>query len=267
MESARQNIDEYINNQAPHHFAPKAKGVSGWVFVLGVLVVLLVSGGLLVAQFSGSVKTTQSFSSVLESFSKMMSSLAPESRQEIPVNVESDPMPPLLIEQDLDQNSPTETSSTSTWTIVKDGVTVTISTSSGLFKQSSFSVVEPPATPRPPRTPTPVTQPVRQPFQTESKSSCRRFTFTRQDGSQSNKCYTEADYRAISTLWIQVQSARTFYQFHMDGVARYQQEYEKTGNSLWLNAKASSQAGADTEKQKMNELYPRMSQLESKGTN
>lgn len=98
-----------------------------------------------------------------------------------------------------------------------------------------------------------------------SSRPCYRYVVTHLDESTSNLCYTKADYNALVGLGSQLRSAQTFYQFHLDGVTRYQQEYEKTGSSVYLDAKASSQASADSEEQKIDSLVGQMQEIEKRG--
>jgi hypothetical protein len=98
-------------------------------------------------------------------------------------------------------------------------------------------------------------------------TNCRRFVVKHLDGSQSNRCYSDDDYSQLSRLAGQLSSAQTFYQFHLEGVARYQKLYDDSGSSLWLDARASSQAQADQEQSKIGPLQLQMYTIESRGTN
>jgi hypothetical protein len=68
--------------------------------------------------------------------------------------------------------------------------------------------------------------------------------------------------RAESSQYL---SAKTFYQFHLDGVTRYQQEFERTGSSIYLDAKASSQLKADQEKAELDAAIATMQTIETRG--
>lgn len=94
---------------------------------------------------------------------------------------------------------------------------------------------------------------------------CYRYQITHLDGSTSNLCYSQADHNQLISLGYQLASAKAFYQFHLDGVARYQKEYEKTGSSIYLDAKASQQSQADSEKVKIDQITVQMYNLEAKG--
>lgn len=121
----------------------------------------------------------------------------------------------------------------------------------------------PKASPAATKKPTPLITPKPQ---TTTQASCRRFVVKHLDGSQSNRCYTSSDYSELSRLASQLSSAQTFYQFHKEGADRYQKLYESSGSSLWLDAKASSQAQADQEQAKIGPLQLQMYTIESRGT-
>lgn len=114
-----------------------------------------------------------------------------------------------------------------------------------------------PKTPKPQATPKSVivTQP----------KACSRYLITHLDGSTSNLCYSQSDYNQLVNLGYQLSSAKTFYQFHLDGVAQYQAEYDKTKSSIYLDAKASQQQKVDQEKVKIDQITSQMYNLEAKG--
>lgn len=94
---------------------------------------------------------------------------------------------------------------------------------------------------------------------------CNRYTVTHLDGSTSNLCYSKSDYDQLRSLGSKLSSAKTFYEFHLEGVERYQDEYERSGSDIYLDAKASSQASADREKEKINQVTLQMQTIEEKG--
>lgn len=100
---------------------------------------------------------------------------------------------------------------------------------------------------------------------TPTNNPCIRFKVTHPDGSSTNLCYTKSDYNALQKLNTSLLSAKTFYQFHLDGVTRYQELYKQTGSSIYLDAAASSQKQADEEAQKINEAQNAMYNLERLG--
>ncbi len=100
----------------------------------------------------------------------------------------------------------------------------------------------------------------------QKKETCQRFLVSHLDGSSSNRCYSQSDYSQLRSLAQQASAAQTFYQFHLDGVARYQALYEESGSSIWLDAKASSQAKADQEKEKIGALHLQMYTIETRGS-
>ena len=109
----------------------------------------------------------------------------------------------------------------------------------------------PTATPRPANR---ITSPTPPP---QRQAECRRYK---------NKCYSQSDYAQLINLQAQLSASQTFYQFHLDSAARYQQEYEETGSSIYLDAKANSEERARQEKQKMDELSAQMYTIEQRGT-
>jgi len=96
-------------------------------------------------------------------------------------------------------------------------------------------------------------------------TACYRYQITHLDGSTSHLCYTQPDYNQLVNLGYELQSAKTFYQFYLDGVARYQQEYDRTASSIYLDAKAAQQQKADAEKLKIDQITNSMYNLEAKG--
>lgn len=112
--------------------------------------------------------------------------------------------------------------------------------------------------------PTPTTPPQEKPTQTNQTTPSRPcYRFTIPNGSP--KCYSQADYNQLVNLGYELSSAQTFYHFHLDGVARYQAEYDQTGSSIYLDAKASSQAQADQEKAKIDQTLTAMYTVEGRG--
>lgn len=114
-----------------------------------------------------------------------------------------------------------------------------------------------PSTPKPQATPKSVI--------VAPPKECYRYKITRSDGSTTNLCYSQVDYNQLVELGYQLSSTQTFYQFHLDGVARYQAEYDKTKSSIYLDAKASQQSKADQEKLKIDQITVQMYNLEAKG--
>lgn len=135
-------------------------------------------------------------------------------------------------------------------------------------KPSASATVRPSTRPTSSATPTPKPSLAPKPIATPKVSpprECYRYVVTHLDGSTSNRCYLQTDYNQLVDLGYQLSSAKSFYQFFLDGVSRYQQEYEKTGSSIYLDAKASQQAKADSEKVKIDQLNVKMYNLESRG--
>jgi len=97
------------------------------------------------------------------------------------------------------------------------------------------------------------------------QKDCYRYTVTHLDGSTSDLCYSKADYDQLRSLGYQLSSAQTFYQFHLDAVQNYQDQYEITGSDIYLDAKESAQRSADREKEKMNQAIGKMQEIEQRG--
>lgn len=94
---------------------------------------------------------------------------------------------------------------------------------------------------------------------------CNRFKITHLDGSTSNLCYSATDYQELINLSYDLSSSQTFYNFHLKGVENYQKTYERTGSSIYLDAKASSQEQADREKQEIDQIRNQMYNIEKRG--
>lgn len=99
----------------------------------------------------------------------------------------------------------------------------------------------------------------------QTKKECFRALAIHLDGSTSNLCYSKANSTLINSLRSDYYSAKTFYEFHIDGAKDYQQTYERTGSSIYLDAKASQEQQAQNEKQKMNLLVSKMQEIERRG--
>lgn len=109
---------------------------------------------------------------------------------------------------------------------------------------------------------TPTTSPVAPVVQTKP---CNRYVVVHLDGSSSNLCYSEADYNKLVNLGYSLSSAKTFYQFHLDGAQRYQDEKDRTGSDFWLNAKASQEQQAKREQEKIGQITLEMQTIEQRG--
>jgi hypothetical protein len=98
-----------------------------------------------------------------------------------------------------------------------------------------------------------------------TQRACFRFRVTHLDGSISNLCYSLSDYNTLAELGYKYTSAKTFYEFHLDGAGDYQAQYEITGSSIYLDAKKSQERQAESEKQKMNAIVGQMQEIERRG--
>ena len=96
---------------------------------------------------------------------------------------------------------------------------------------------------------------------------CYRYKIPHLDGSSSNLCYSYEDYQTLQQLGYTYSSAKTFYDFHLKGVADYQNQYEKTGSSIYLDAKKSQQDKANEQKNIMDSTLAKMYTLEQRGFN
>ncbi len=94
---------------------------------------------------------------------------------------------------------------------------------------------------------------------------CFKYTVPHLDGSSSTLCYSQSDYNQLVNLGYDYSSAKTFYEFHLDGVQDYQAQYEQTGSNIYLDAKASQQREADQSKQKMDAAIGSMQEIEKRG--
>lgn len=94
---------------------------------------------------------------------------------------------------------------------------------------------------------------------------CFKYTVPHLDGSSSTLCYSQSDYNQLVSLGYNYSSAKTFYEFHLDGVQDYQAQYEQTGSDIYLDAKASQQREADQSKQKMDAAVGSMQEIEKRG--
>lgn len=95
--------------------------------------------------------------------------------------------------------------------------------------------------------------------------SCYLYTVTHLDGSTSRLCYSKSDYNQLVNLGYSLSSAKTFYQFQIDGAQRYQDEYDRTKSSVYLDAKASSEQQAQREKDKIGQITGQMQDIERRG--
>lgn len=140
-----------------------------------------------------------------------------------------------------------------------------------LFPPPNPSFTPPTINPKPSPFPTPSPHPSPKPSQPKSSAkssipkSCTRALVIHHDGSTSNRCYLPSDASQINQARSQYQSAQTFYQFHLDGVIRYEEEYKRTGSSIYLDAKSRAQSSADQEKQKIDQAIAQMQNIEAKG--
>lgn len=99
------------------------------------------------------------------------------------------------------------------------------------------------------------------------RAVCYRYQVTHLDGSSSYLCYNKQDYDQLVNLGYQLSSAKTFYQFHLDGAQQYQDEYERTGSDIYLQAKESSLKSAQREKEKIDQIILQMQEIEKRGFN
>jgi hypothetical protein len=99
----------------------------------------------------------------------------------------------------------------------------------------------------------------------KTASDCYRYTVTHLDGSTSNLCYSQADYNQLVSLGYSLSSAKSFYQFHLEGAQKYQEQYDSTGSKIYLDAKASSERDAQREKDKIGQITLQMQEIEKRG--
>ena len=78
-------------------------------------------------------------------------------------------------------------------------------------------------------------------------------------------CQKVENFKQVVSLGSDLSSAKTFYKFHLNGVRRYQDEYEITGSSVYLQVKESSQKQTDGELEKINETTLAMQDIEKRG--
>ncbi|KKT74929.1 MAG: hypothetical protein UX31_C0015G0019 [Candidatus Nomurabacteria bacterium GW2011_GWA1_46_11] len=97
------------------------------------------------------------------------------------------------------------------------------------------------------------------------RRECYRYTVTHLDASSSSRCYSSSDYNQLVDLGGNLSTAKTFYQFHLDGALRYQDEYGRTRSSIYLDAKASEEHQAQREKDKIGQITGQMQQIEQRG--
>lgn len=139
-------------------------------------------------------------------------------------------------------------------------------------QQRSKNLPSPVPSPTPSFTPTPsptVLSPLKpKTYSPKPKTkACYRYRVVHLDGSSSYLCYNKEDYDQLVNLGYQLSSAKTFYQFHLDGAAKYQEEYERTGSDIYLQAKESSLRSAEREKEKINQITLQMQEIEKRGFN
>lgn len=113
--------------------------------------------------------------------------------------------------------------------------------------------------------PTPTATPTTKSKTVIPVKTCYRYTVVHLDNSKSNLCYSKDDYSVLTNLGSKLSSARSFLQFHLDMVVKYQSEYERTGSSVYLNAKASAEADAARERDKVGIITGQMQEIEKRG--
>ena len=96
-------------------------------------------------------------------------------------------------------------------------------------------------------------------------AACYRYKIPHLDGSSSNLCYTAGDFQTLQNLGYEYSGAKTFYAFHLKGADDYQKQYEKTGSSIYLDAKKSQQDKANEQKAIMDSTLVKMYTIEQKG--
>lgn len=97
------------------------------------------------------------------------------------------------------------------------------------------------------------------------KRECYRAVVIHLDGSTSNLCYSKSDSALLYNLRNSYLSAKTFYEFHLESANDYQKTYERTGSSIYLDAKASQEQSAQSEKTKMDQAVAKMQEIEKRG--
>jgi hypothetical protein len=116
--------------------------------------------------------------------------------------------------------------------------------------------------------PHPTKKPANPPRLTNTQSTsaaCVHFTVTHLDGSTSSLCYTSENRAKLRRLEYERSSAQAFYEFDMRSSERYQQEYERTGSSIYLDAKERSEQSAREHASKRDAAVAAMQEIEKKG--
>jgi hypothetical protein len=116
--------------------------------------------------------------------------------------------------------------------------------------------------------PQPTKKPTNPPRPTNAQSTsaaCARFTVTHLDGSTSSLCYTSENRAKLQRLEYERSSAQAFYEFDMRSSDRYQQEYERSGSSIYLDAKQRSEQSAREHASKRDAAVAAMQEIEKQG--
>ncbi len=103
--------------------------------------------------------------------------------------------------------------------------------------------------------------------QTSRRRNCWRYKVTHLDNSTSNLCYTKSDYDQLTNLGYQLSSAQTFYKFNLQTAESYQKEYDKTGSSIYLDAKKDALNQAEKDKTEISQIIYQMQKIEERGFN
>lgn len=103
------------------------------------------------------------------------------------------------------------------------------------------------------------------PTNSTPKKVCYKFVVPHLDGSSSNLCYTQNDYGQLQSWKSKYSTAKSFYEFNLEAADDYQDEYDRTGSSVYLSGKERALDEAQEEKQKMEAAVYQMQLIESKG--
>ncbi len=190
-----------------------------------LLSLLIVSGIVLAAQVQGSLDSLPSFSQFVPKLTRLPLDLFP---QEIIVSPSPEPL------LDSMQTTPNKPSAT----------TKPLRASPSIAKRVF---------------------PTTRPFPTSPPIACARFTVTHLDGSTSRLCYSRENTNRLQQLEYERSSAQAFYEFDMRSATRYQEEYDRSGSSIYLDAKARSEQSAKENLIKRDAAVAAMQEIEKLG--
>jgi hypothetical protein len=223
------------------------------IVVIIILITLLLSGGLLSYQLVKALptekETSQSsqslFNQIQEQLSEWRDNFFPAS-QKAPMPDLSDQPSEQASEQANDQSEQAGDSRAE---------------QTPLPSPTSTPTTAPKTTPQQPK---PTDSPAIQPPTPTEATNCYKYTVQRADGTSSTKCYSPSDYNQLVSLHSQRSSAQLFYDFHIRGVAQYQEEYERTGSSIYLDAKASQEEKANQQRVRIDQINQEIYNIEQR---